>query len=154
MDVEIRNLDTMHLATVRHVGPYFGIGEAFQTLHQLVRQHGLLGEGPPVFLGVYYDDPDSNPPEGLRSDAALQVPEGTELPEGLKPEVVPGGRFACYPYAGPYEGLAGAWGEFGAWFQGSGETAREGGFLEFYVKTPMEGDPNDLLTELYIPLQD
>ena len=38
MDVEIRNLETMHLATVRHVGPYFGIGEAFQTLHQLVRQ--------------------------------------------------------------------------------------------------------------------
>ncbi len=152
MDVQIKQMGEKQLATVRHMGPYNRISEAFERLHETAGAAGLLA-GPHEVLGIYWDDPTETPEEELRSDAAVVVPEGTELPEGLAPMTIPAGRFASCLHVGPYELLAKTWGDFyGGWFPGSGEEISGEHFMEMYHNA-MDAAPEDLKTELLIPLK-
>ena len=57
-------------------------------------------------IAIYHDDPETTPQDQLRSDAALVVPEGVTLPEGLAEQHIAGGRYARTLYVGPYDGSA------------------------------------------------
>lgn len=152
MDVEITRMDAMRVATIRHTGPYHQIGEAFGRLGEIAGAAGLFGPGT-VMLGIYYDDPESTPPAELRSDAGLTVPEEMQLPEGLTEQRVPAGRYACTTHVGSYEQLGDVWARFmGQWLPESGHRFGEGVSFEIYRNSPGEVPPEQLRTELYIPL--
>jgi effector-binding domain-containing protein len=70
----------------------------------------------------------------------------------VKPGELPGGRVARTIYQGPYEGLHGAWGEFGAWIKTQGLTPAPG-LWECYVYGPESSpDPTTYRTELNQPI--
>ena len=82
MDVEIKDMPELRVATVRHVGPYNQIPKAFERLGAVAGPAGLLPHSS-AMIAIYHDDPESTPQDQLRSDAALAVPEGVTLPDGL-----------------------------------------------------------------------
>jgi effector-binding domain-containing protein len=70
----------------------------------------------------------------------------------VRPGRLPAARVARTVYRGPYEGLAGAWGELCAWIEANGLTPRED-LWECYLTGPESSpDPADWRTELNRPL--
>lgn len=153
--IDIESQGEQRVAAVRHVGPYNQISEAFARLGQLAGQHGLFARlsGAPRMVGLYYDDPESTPPAELRADAGLVVPEGVPLPEGLTEVRIPAGRYATTLHHGPYEKLGDAWARLmGGWLPQSGHRLGAGPSYEVYRNSPMDTAPDQLVTELHLPL--
>jgi len=71
----------------------------------------------------------------------------------IKRGALPAARVARTVYSGPYEGLPGAWGEFGAWMESKGlKTADD--LWELYSVGPQASpDPANWRTELNKPLR-
>jgi AraC family transcriptional regulator len=152
MDVEIKDMPELRVATVRHVGPYNQIPKAFERLGAVAGPAGLLQHSS-AMMAIYHDDPESTPQDQLRSDAALVVPEGITLPEGLVEQHIAAGRYAKTVHLGPYEQLGDAWARFlGEWVPASGNRIGDGVSYEIYKNTPAEVPKQDLRTELYVPL--
>lgn len=153
MTIEILERPALHLASVRHVGSYMAIPEAFQRLNDLVTAAGLANRDT-LLIGIYHDDPSTTPENKLRSDAAITVPSRTKLPSGLTEMVIPAGRYAHTTHLGPYTGLGDVWNHLrNEWLPRSGEHLGDGMSYEVYRNTPMNAKPEDLVTDLYLPLQ-
>jgi len=75
--VRIVEMHNMHIACVRFIGPYLGIGKAFSTLFCWAVERQLL-KPDALIMGVYHDMPEITSPDQLRSDACITVPIGTE----------------------------------------------------------------------------
>lgn len=152
MNIEIKQLSEQRVFTVRHVGPYDRIGEAFGRLGALAGPAGLFGLSTQM-IAIYHDDPEGKPKEELCSDAAITVPEGAPLPAGLAEQRIAAGRYACATHVGPYSGLGDAWARLmGGWLPESGHRLAEGVSFEIYRNDPSTTPPEALRTELYVPL--
>lgn len=155
MNVEIETLPTRRLATVRHVGPYQTIGEAFHRLGTLAVAHGLYARVEPAMLALYHDDPDTTPTDELRSDAALVVRDDMALPSEVTEATLQGGPYAKMTYRGAYSGLGDAWARLmGVWLPRSGCRVGNGPSYEVYVTDPRTTPADELQTDLYLRLSD
>lgn len=154
-DVEIREVPEMSLLTIDHHGSFMQIGEAFDRLFGWLAVRGLIA--PDVrLIGVYHTDPDSYREEDLfsKAGALLSGNSAIELEAPVERTTIAAGRYACLHYKGPYADMKAAylW-LFGKWLPQSGEEAREGPVFEEYLNNPREVAPTELLTEIYMPLE-
>ena len=153
MDVEVVERPELHLASVRHVGSYMVINEAFRRLNDLVTAAGLTNRDT-MLIGIYHDDPSTTPEDKLRSDAAITVAPNTKLPSGLKPLVIPAGRYAHTVHRGPYAGLGAVWSHLrNEWLSRSGQQLGNGMSYEVYRNTPLNAKPEELVTDLFLSLK-
>jgi AraC family transcriptional regulator len=153
MEVEITNRPELRVAAVHHVGAYDRISEAFDRLGAIAGQAGLFGPGASM-IGVYHDDPEKTPEDKLRSDAGITIQPATKLPTGLTELKIPAGRYARATYKGPYNGLPAVWSQLKSeWLPKSGHRRGDGVAYELYRNNPMNAKPEDLLTDIYIPLR-
>jgi AraC family transcriptional regulator len=153
MNVEIKEMNELRVATVEHVGPYNRISEAFARLGQIAGPAGLFGPGA-AMLGIYHDDPETTPAAELHSEAGITVSPSASLPRELGEARLPAGRYACTIHKGPYEGLGDTWARLmGEWLPRSGERIKGSASFEVYRNTPENTPKEQLETELYIPLE-
>jgi len=140
------------LAAVPHKGPYHEIGRVFEKLGGTVAARGLYGQVGKM-VGVYYDSPADVKPADLRSHAGFEALEDMALAAPLEEVRLPAGRHAVLTFKGPYAGLAAAYDQlFGVWLPSSGEAPADSPVFEVYLNTPMDTAPEDLLTEICLPL--
>lgn len=153
MQVSITSQPELRVGTVRHIGPYMQINEAFARLGELAQPARLFEQPGAMMVALFHDDPDSVPADRLRSDAAVVVARGTPLPEGLTEQRIPAGEYASTTHVGPYEQLGDAWARFmGEWLPASGRRMADGPSYEIYHNTPMDTPRETLRTEIRIPL--
>jgi AraC family transcriptional regulator len=153
MKVEVVTRPELRLASVRHVGSYMRISEAFQRLDDLVTAAGL-SDSDTKLVGIYHDDPSTTPEEKLRSDAAITISAKTKVPRGLTELVIPAGRYAHATHVGPYTGLGEVWGHLRSdWLPRRGEKLGDGMSYEVYRNSPMNVKPHELVTDVYLPLK-
>lgn len=152
MEVKIREMPELRVATVPHVGPYNRISEAFARLGELAAGAALYGPET-AMIAIYHDDPETTPAAELRSDAALVISPDARVPAGLGERRLSAGRYACTTHIGPYEKLGDTWARFmGEWLPRSGHRMRDEVSYEIYRNTPASVPREQLETELYIPL--
>ncbi len=150
--VEITTSPARRLMAVPHRGPYIEISKAFEKLGAIVASRDL-GRHVSGMVGVYYDDPAAVDAANLRSHAGLVV--GADLPvaDGLDDVRLPGGRTAILRFKGHYSGLPAAYDYlYGTWLPASGHEARNSPVFEDYLNSPMDTAPDDLLTDICLPL--
>jgi len=151
-DVTLRTEPARRLAAVPHTGPYSEIGRAFEQFSALVAARNLwpdLG----VMIGVYLDMPGTVPDAELRSLAGADY-QGAEIPDGLQGFDISGGRVAVLTFKGPYAELPAAYDSlFGGWLPQSGEEPADAPCYEIYLNDPRRTAPEDLLTEIILPLK-
>jgi AraC family transcriptional regulator len=153
MEVIIETLPARRLATVRHIGPYPEIAEAFHRLGALAAAHGLYDHVDPRMLALYHDDPETTDAAYLRSDAALVIRGEVALPEGLAEASLPAGEYARFTHRGSYAGLGDAWARLmGEWLPSSGFRVGDGPPYECYVNDPRTTKTDELLTDLHVPV--
>lgn len=153
MEVEIKQMPELRVASVRHVGPYNQIPNAFERLGAIAYEAGFIGKPGTAMIAIYHDDPESTPPDQLRADAALVLPEDAEIPEGLAEQRLPGGSYACTLHQGSYTHLGDVWARFmGEWLPASGHRIGDGPSYEQYLNDPSTAAEEELKTELYLPI--
>ncbi|MFI1333556.1 MerR family transcriptional regulator [Streptomyces sp. NPDC020845] len=109
---------------------------------------GLSGEGLrlvglfPVDLGEYIP---------ITITAAL--PEGRPAPPGTTADLLPGGTFACATHTGPYDQISLTGHALVAWCVERGH-APTGPIRELYLNDPAVTAPDQLITQLLIPLEE
>lgn len=152
--VIIRSEAPIRLAALPHKGAYHEISRAFQKLSAVMTSRDLFRHSGRM-IAVFYDDPQSAPEANLRSHAGFEIRGEPDLSAPLEEVTLPGGRQAVLTYKGPYAGLPAAYDElFGLWLPKSGEEPADSPAFEVYLNTSMDTAPEDLLTELHLPLKD
>ena len=152
MDVRIETLDPIHVARIRHVGPYTEVGSCFE---RLFRWAASIGAPTGRVLTLSHDDPVTVAADRLRSDACVELRTGEEPPPGIELGPVGGGRYAVYRLVGPYDGISAAYGRlFGEWLPQSGESADDRHCMELYRRAQADTAPEHLVTDLCVPLSE
>lgn len=129
------------------------VGRSFEKLGAILGGRGLIGQMQGL-IGVYYDDPNTVPVKDLRSHAGAVLPDGLAVPEGREEVRLPAGRYASLRFKGHYSGLQAAYDYlFGPWLAQSGEELGDAPAIEVYVNTPADTAPDDLLTDVCMPLK-
>ncbi|WNO11136.1 AraC family transcriptional regulator [Teredinibacter sp. KSP-S5-2] len=153
MNVVIKEMNDIHVACVRHTGPYRECSKAWDQLCSVLGPEGMLA-GDIKFLGVCYDDPDETPSEEIRYDACVTVPQNYQASgEGVDVKTLEGGRYATITHFGPYEKLSDTYRAlYGKWLKDSGYEAADKPCIEIYMNDPESTAPEDLVTDIYLPL--
>ena len=150
--VEIRDIPARRLIGLPHKGAYFRISEAFTRLDVIIAARGLFPQTRGM-IAVFYDDISLVPEDDLQSFAAFEVDPVLPVPEGLEVREIPAGPQAVLTYHGAYMNLPSAYEYlFGTWLPGSGREPAEAPSYEKYLNTPLDTAPDDLVTEIYLPL--
>ena len=153
MEVRIEHVNPMLVAFVRHVGPYDGVSAAWERLCLRLGKEGLLGPGT-KFIGVCHDDPEVTPPEKVRYDACITVDSDFVAQDDVGVQTIGGGEYAVTTHVGPYHLLGQTYAQLlGQWLPRSGRELRSEPSLEFYLNAPESTDPQDLITDIYAPLE-
>jgi AraC family transcriptional regulator len=154
MNVTIEKMPELRVGAVRHTGPYMQINDAFARLGKIVEKEGVAKKPEMAMVAIFHDDPDTTPPSELRSEAGLTFPADARLPKGLEEHRLPAGRYARTTHVGPYEELGDTWARLmGEWLPASNERIRNSPSYEIYRNTPETAKPQDLRTDLYVPLE-
>ncbi len=152
MDVNIKQLNPLRVAFVRHVGPYAQCAAAWEKLCAWAGPRGLLGPTT-ICLGVCYDDPDVTPPDRIRYDACITVNSEVTPAGEIGVQEVGGGDYAVTVHRGPYERLSETYARLcGQWLPSTGRELRSSPSLEIYRNDPKSTRPEELLTDIYVPV--
>ncbi len=154
MKAEIVNFEPVRVAFVKHVGPYHECGKAWEKLCLWAGPQGLLGPGC-KFLGLSYDDPEVTPAEKIRYDACISIDDKEVNPDGeIGVQTVSGGTYAMTTHFGPYEKLSETYAKLcGQWVPSQGYEIAGQFSVEIYQNSPEDTEPEDLITDVYVPLE-
>ena len=129
--------------------------EAFLILTRFIRLNGY-GSHVGACLGITPDENVDTPSQNARYIAGyfLKGDPKIELRGEVNKLTLPGGRYAVFVHKGPYEVLWKTWDQiYHDWFPESGFTLRDAMPYEVYVRNKQEFPPQELITEIYIPIQ-
>lgn len=151
--LEIAELPELTFAKIVHTGPYTEVGPLFERLAGWAGPAGQFGPNTWMF-GRYFDDPEVVAADKLRSEVCITLQGQPDLPEGFELDTQAAGRFAKHTYTGPYEDLGRVYGQLvGQWIPALDVCIQEGApFVEVYLNSPADTAPQDLRTEIYVPL--
>lgn len=151
MDVRIKQQPEVRVGTVRHIGPYDKIPQAFERLGAVMA--GAKRPPNAQLLALYHDDPQTTAADRLRSDAALTFPAGTAVPAGLIERRLAAGKYASTVHVGAYDGLGKAWAALKQEVAARGMRATGAVSYEVYLNDPTNTSPSELRTELFMPVE-
>jgi AraC family transcriptional regulator len=151
MEINVVDLEPLRVAALSHKGAFSQIGGVFNRLHGLLQEDHL--ESAPL-VAIYLDDPHQVSEDLLRSFAGAILRKDAELPAGTESVTIPGGRYAMASFVGDYSNLPKAWEDFYVKGVGpSGLKTKADLCFERYINTPMDTKPENLITELYAPIE-
>lgn len=155
MNVQIVSLPSLPLVMIRHRGPYDGLSGEFDRLGSWAAANAV-----PVVrtLGLYWDNPDFVAASRLRSAACVEVPVGFALTNRgalpLEPGTLKGGQYATTRYVGPYDAMEPVWSRFTNHVETIlNRQITDDPAFEVYVNDAATTPPQDLVTELYLPVR-
>jgi AraC family transcriptional regulator len=154
MKVAIKQLKPMRVAFMRHVGPYKEVGKTWDRFLTIMGKDGYIA-GNPMMLGICHDDPEVTPAEKIRYDACLTVDQDFSPSGDIGVQTVAGGAYATTTHIGPYDRLGRSYAELlGQWLPRHGRELRDAPCFEVYLNDPNSATPEELLTDIYAPLEE
>ena len=153
VEAQVTYLDPIRVCFSRNVGPYAEVAATWQVLMQWAWPRGLVRPGTRV-LGIVHDDPEITPPEKIRYDACIEIHEEIQPEGNVGVQNIPGGRYAVATHRGPYDLLGTTYaGLCGEWLAKSGHEPASSPAFEVYNNASDETSPEELLTDIYLPIQ-
>lgn len=152
MEVRIETIEPANVIFVRHTGPYENCDTAWDTLCAWAFPKGLC-QIETKYIGVCHDDPQVTPPDKIRYDACITIDNDVEIESNIGKQTIAGGRYAIITHKGPYNTIENAYAQFmGQWLPQSGKQLRDVPCFEVYLNDPDKTPPEELLTDMYLPL--
>lgn len=151
---EIKELPEMHVAYVRHTGPYNKVGEAFGRLMKWAGPRGLMRPPQTKILAVYHDSPDVTEESKLRSSACITVPEDTPVEGEIGTMTIPGGTFAVGHFEIDVTQYGAAWDKLmGEWLPESGYQPDDRLCYELYLNDPDQHPEKKHIVDICEPVR-
>lgn len=147
MPITIHEREPMRLAAIEHRGAHADVGRTFQKLMAWAGPRGMLGGGA-CGVTLYPGDGDD-----ARAIVGVTVDQSCAGDDVVSIYDVPGGRHAVLTHRGPYAQLPDSYNQLFAWLPTSGEAPGDGPVFEVNLNDPRTTPPEDLLTEICLPLQ-
>lgn len=127
--------------------------KAWEKLWNLIREQNLFLPDM-EYICIYHDDPKVTEPTKLRTDVCLTI-QGTASPQGeIGVKTIEGGKYAIFRYQGSYANLGAVYDTIYS------KSLPENGYqlgtspgYEKYLNSPVDTAPENLLTEIYIPIE-
>ena len=155
LEAEIREIPVRNVIYIRLTGDYRlnDYGGTWMRLYAFAHEHNLPTQDP-CPLCIYHDDPKVTSEDKLRTDVCMVMPEPV-LPKGeVGSKQIPTGRYASFIYKGSYEYLQAVYDTiYAKKLQEMGCTLRDEPSYERYLNDPRNTKPENLLTEICIPVQ-
>lgn len=153
--IEIKTIQPLPVAFVRHVGPYKDLPAVWLELIKEVGMPHFLSEKT-LKISIPYDSNETTPEDKLRYDACVTI---NDLPS-FKPkgaiglQTLHGGKYAAITHHGPLETIDKTYEYlFGVWLpQSNYEPADYPNFV-LHQKIPIQTAPDELVTEIYLPIK-
>lgn len=157
-NVEVKDMSELHVAYVRHIGPYKGDQELFARLFNKLMawasQRGLLRFPETKVLAVYHDNPDITEASKLRTDACITVPEDTQVEGDFGRATIPAGRYAVAHFEIAPDQYEDAWNAvYGVWLPESGYQPEDGPCYELYLNDPQEHPEGKHIVDICVPVK-
>lgn len=154
MNAQIIQMAPIHTVMLRHTGSYDDVGAVFDQLFEWIGSNGVPAQRT---IGIYWDNPDFVPTARLRSAACAEIPDGYQVPDRsgtlITVEDIVGGEYATTRFVGPYEDLAPVWTELTTYVERTlGRKISQNPAFEVYVNDASTTPPDQLITELYMPV--
>jgi AraC family transcriptional regulator len=157
LSVEVKELSPMHVAYIRHIGPYKGDEDLFESLFKRLftwaGARNLLRFPETRVLAVYHDNPDVTDESRLRTSACITVPGETGGSGEVGTMTLPGGKYAVAHFTlstGEYEE---AWDAlYGVWLPGSGYQPGDGPAFEMYLNDPDTHPEKKAIVDICMPV--
>jgi AraC family transcriptional regulator len=148
LKVKVKQIPPMHVAYVRHMGPFQENAALFEHLFGRLAvwagPRGLLEDPSSRLLSVHYDNPDITDAQRLRLDAALTVPVGTTVGGEIGKQTLEGGAYAVARIRIHAKQYTESWRALmGGWLPGSGYQPDDRPCLEIYQNDP-KADPEGM----------
>lgn len=151
--VSIEHHTAVRCISVPHVGSYLQIDAAMGKLFGTLAKSNMLLENTPM-QAEFYDDPDLSTEEHLRSAACTPWPDYLEVPEDTEELLRPPGSFAKLEYKGPYADMRDAYRWlYGVWLPTSGFEISDRPGFEVYLNSPVDTKPEDLRSDIFLPVE-
>ena len=151
--IRVETSGPIHVAYVRHVGPYAGNPELFQGLFgrlcQWLGPRGLIGPST-KFLTIYHDNPEITAPEKLRISVCATVSEGTQGGGEVGTLTIEGGKYVAAHFVLDPSEYGAAWNWLmGVWFPASGYQPDDRPCFELMLNDPREHPEGKHIVEIW-----
>ena len=154
MKVDVKEMPEMHVAYIRHIGPYNQIGGAFEKLMKWAGPRGLLRFPETKMLGVYHDNPEIAEESKLQSSACITVPEDTKVEGEVGTMSIPGGLFAVGHVEVNQDQFGEAWDKLmGEWLPESGYQPDDRPCYELYLNDPKQHPEGKFIIDICEPVK-
>lgn len=148
-DVTYVDFAKTQIVTLR-IADYTKMGEGFEKLGSWAGPKGLF-DAETRFIGIYSGDIMN--PDKMFCDVALSIKGTVEPPAGARVEILEG-KYATLAHFGSYEKLPETWGKLMKNIQESKEYKMSSNpCFEVYLNDPSKVKPEELITEIYIPIE-
>ncbi len=154
-EAEVRRSDPRRFVCLFHQGSFDDVPNVWGRFLTSASRQGVFS-GREQLVGRYPDDPDITPPGKIRFDVGLlpRMEPPARLEEGLRDEVLPGGLWAVTVHRGSYATLSDTYLRLvGGWFPHTGRALADRPCLELYLNSPRDTREEDLLTEVWAPIE-
>jgi AraC family transcriptional regulator len=154
--VTITEFPQMHLAYLRHVGPYMGDGALFERLWSKLllwaQPRELFNPPETKMICLYHDNPEITDSDKLRLSVCISVPEDTEVSGEVGKMSLEGGRYAVARFEVDETQYGEAWQwVYGTWLPQSGYQPADGAPFELYPE--MEPKDGRMSVDICVPVK-
>ncbi|MFA5363571.1 MAG: GyrI-like domain-containing protein [Candidatus Bathyarchaeia archaeon] len=140
---------------MRKQGPYKSIATMIPQICQFAAQNNIPIVGPPMFVCHEMSPQEAQKADSQgTADVEVVVPvaqRGKETKE-IKCYELAGGKMAKILHKGPYEAETATYQKLMQWLEENNKTVT-GPMREIYLNDPREVSPQDLLIEIYAPIE-
>ncbi len=156
-DVNVRPVDSMTVAYVRHIGAYQGNEKLFKELFDKL----MMWAGPRELIGpetqcitIYHDNPDLTDDDKLRISCCITVPEETEVSGEIGKMKLSGGKYAIAHFEISPDQYGDAWNAvYGGWLPESGYQPDDRPCFELYSSDPKTHPEGKHVVDIYVPVK-
>ncbi len=155
MEPEIIEFEETSVMCARACGAYAEAApEAWSQVMKFAYSNKLMNKSVRMF-GISYDDPGVTEAINIRYDACIDIDANIEKQVNLRKLTVSGGKYAKFLHKGAYENFQGTYSFiFNEWLPESNYSLRDEPCFESYLnKDPRRTKPENLKTEIYIPIE-
>ena len=154
MKVEVKEMPKMHVAYVRHIGPYGEIGQAFKKICNWAGARGLFRPPQSLVLGVYHDSTEITEESKLRSSACITVPENTVVEGEVGKMDIEPGKYAVSRFEISKEQFQESWDSLAKnWLPDSGYQFDNRLCYEIYLNDHMTHPEQKFIVDICIPIK-